>query len=372
MKRKITQKIKEPVRIRSREIANGNTSIYFDIYKEGKRSYHYPKLYLIPELSIVEKERNAETLQIAKTMQAKLIYELQTGNAGVVSKKETKKANFIHYVEKMIEARYEMRNLIKHLINYAGKNIIFSDIDKRFVIGFIEHLKAYRTPFINKKQLNRNTINKIFNLLKTALNKAVRDEIIETNPCTKISVSERPKKQETKIEFLTIDEIKKLIQTDCKKTDLKHAFIFCCLTGLRFSDVKRLKFSDIKIDVDGKKMIEFRQKKTSGLMSLKLSEEALKWMPDCRNKEDNIFRLETHNNTNLQLKKWCVEAGITKKITFHCSRHTAATLNLTLGTPIEVVSKLLGHSKISTTQIYAKVVNEAQRAAVDKQDGVFD
>lgn len=100
----------------------------------------------------------------------------------------------------------------------------------------------------------------------------------------------------------------------------------------------------------------------------------MKWLPDGNNADptERIFKLSKNEIVNPIIAEWVKDAGISKKITFHCSRHTAATLNLSLGTPIAVVSKLMGHSKIATTQIYAKIVDEAQRDAVDKQNGIFE
>ena len=101
--------------------------------------------------------------------------------------------------------------------------------------------------------------------------------------------------------------------------------------------------------------------------------EALKWLPEKTGSDENlIFTLSKNDNSNRKLKNWCASAGIKKKISFHCSRHTAATLNLSLGVAIETVSKLLGHTKISTTQIYAKIIDKNKKDAVRKQDGIFD
>ena len=107
---------------------------------------------------------------------------------------------------------------------------------------------------------------------------------------------------------------------------------------------------------------------------VQVSDEAMKFVPrpDDAQPPDRIFKLSKNEIVNPILSEWVKSAGITKNITFHCARHTAATLNLSLGTPIAVVSKLLGHSKIATTQIYAQIVDEAQRQAVDKQNGIFE
>lgn len=109
-------------------------------------------------------------------------------------------------------------------------------------------------------------------------------------------------------------------------------------------------------------------------MNLQISNEALKWLPDRQANSDDepVFNLPRNDHANDILKSWVGKSGIKKRVTFHCSRHTAATLNLSLGVPVEVVSKLLGHTKISTTQIYAKIIDEARRQAVDKQNGIFD
>lgn len=170
---------------------------------------------------------------------------------------------------------------------------------------------------------------------------------------------------------MTIDELKSLMQTDCKNENIKRAFLFSCLTGLRFSDVSKAKWSDLHKDSENKFQIEYQMQKTKKLHYLSLSNEALKWLPE-KGASDLIFQMPRNDHYNETLANWVKKAGITKKITFHCSRHTNATLNLTLGVPIEVVSKLLGHSKISTTQIYADIINKAKREAVDKQNGIFD
>jgi len=381
-------KIKEPIRLRFKPLANGNTSIYFDIYHEGKRMYEFPKYYLIPETSPIDKIRNNETLRLVKTLQAKRIIELQAGTFGIETKKAKQKANFLLYITTVAQRHFEkthnkrglyynLYSLSFHLEQYKGNNITFGEIDKKFIVGFIDYLRTAKSAIVLKdgttSAIAQNTANKLYHLLKSTLNKAVFDEIIDTNPCIKISDNDKPKPETTKKEYLTKEEVKKLIETNCNNDNLKRAFIFCCLTGIRFSDIRKIKFSDVKTDFLGKN-IEFKQQKTRKPIIIQISNEALKWMPDIEGKPltDYIFTLPKNESANAQLKRWCKSAGITKHITFHCSRHTAATLNITLGTPIEVVSKLLGHNKIATTQIYTKIVDEVQRSAVDKQNNIFD
>lgn len=163
------------------------------------------------------------------------------------------------------------------------------------------------------------------------------------------------------------------METPCKDNMLKRSFLFCCLVGLRYSDVKNLLWSDLREDNNGEIILRLRVIKTKRYEDFPVSKEALKWLPEkTGSDEDLIFTLSKNDNSNRKLKNWCASAGIKKKISFHCSRHTAATLNLSLGVPIETVSKLLGHTKISTTQIYAKIIDKNKKDAVRKQDGIFD
>jgi len=382
-------KAKEPVRIRYKKLANGNQSIYLDIYKDGKRIYEFLKLYIIPERSIFDKESNKNAIDEAKRIKAERTLELLNNPSTLKNKGIGKKVTIFQYIE-IIAGRhlektnnkrglyYNLMSLSRHLEQYNGNKTTLADIDKNYILGFIQYLEtanSYVTNKSNKKiKITDNTRYKLFNLLKSTINKAVNDDLIDVNPCNKIALSEKPKQIESKREYLTIDEVKKLIETDCKNEMVKSAFIFCCLTGLRWSDIKKIKYDNFKRGSDNKIELAFRQQKTKEMTYLQISNEAFKWVPDQvgNNNNDIVYVLPKNDNANNFIKKWSNKAGISKPITFHCSRHTAATLNLSLGTPIEVVSKLLGHTKISTTQIYAKIVSEAKREAVNKQDGIFE
>lgn len=144
--------------------------------------------------------------------------------------------------------------------------------------------------------------------------------------------------------------------------------------GLRYGDVSAITWGELEQGNTGETLLRFKVKKTKRGETLPISDEALKWLPEREDASDDsiIFPLPKNDNANKQLKKWVASAGIKKKVTFHCSRHTAATLNLSLGTPIETVSKLMGHTKIGTTQIYAKIIDDKKKEAVNRQNGIFD
>lgn len=164
--------------------------------------------------------------------------------------------------------------------------------------------------------------------------------------------------------YLTLDEVRKLAVTECEYPQIKAAFLFSCLTGLRRSDVLRLTWGDVHKQGEFTRII-FRQKKTSGQEYLDISPQAAELMGERGLPDEHVFTdIHSPSCTNNTLKLWVAKAGINKTITFHCGRHTFATLMLDIGTDIYTVSKLLGHRDLSTTQIYAKVMDKNKQAAV--------
>lgn len=150
----------------------------------------------------------------------------------------------------------------------------------------------------------------------------------------------------------SIEELKLLINTECKYEIMKQAFLFSCLCGLRISDLRKLKWNDLQKSGD-RIRIEIKMQKTKEPLYLPISDEALKWLP-LRGEaidSDLIFPLTHEGTINKTLQQWAKAAGVTKHISFHTSRHTHATMMLTLGADLYTVSKLLGH-KISQLPKY--------------------
>ena len=172
--------------------------------------------------------------------------------------------------------------------------------------------------------------------------------------------------------YLEIDEVKKLMNTPCNDEQTKMAFLFACFCGLRLSDIKDLKWKDIKSGEDGT-VVSKIQVKTQQSIIVPLSANALEWLPDRGDSkgEDFVFTLPSHFSINRSVKKWARDAEIEKNVTFHLSRHTFATTLLTLGADIYTTSKLMGHKNLRTTQIYAEVVNKKKVEAVNLMDKVF-
>ena len=390
-KKKATPKVKESVKLRFKQLKDGSQSIYFDIYRHGKRVYEFPKLYIVPERTPIDKATNAQTLELANKIKAEKILELANNENGYIANSFRQKANFIDYVRalgenkkkagiKGVEVGY--RGLANHLTTYRGDTLTFKHITKDYCKGFVEYLKTAKNGTYKRGVsgafpsglLSLHTQYAYCRLLSVVLNDAVREQIIPSNPMKGLTRYESLKKPDSDREYLTIDEVRKLVQTPCIKPIVKQAFLFCCFSGLRFSDVKMLKWGDIQTDNEGKKIVRFKQQKTSKEENLQIADDAMKFLPDRGDakESDIIFTLSGNGYTNQALASWVLSAGINKRVTFHVSRHTNATLLLSLGVPIETVSKLLGHTDIKTTQIYAKVIDKNKREAVSKLDGLIE
>ncbi|KAA6348642.1 Tyrosine recombinase XerC [termite gut metagenome] len=395
-------KSKEPIKVRVKKLANGNSSIYLDIYTDGKRTYEFLKLYLVPEKTKSDKTTNANTLQLANAIKAKRIVELQNNEHGFSNTALKSKVKLFDYIQKISEEYFQkllkekqpsingkvkgthqkLNALLRHLKQYAGDKIILKQVDKEYIKGFIAYLKTAKNSLYREyergtncsKYLSQNTQHGYYLDLALCINRAYRDGLISVNPLRQLQPGDIPKKQEGVREYLTIDEVKALVNTECVRSTVKQAFLFACFTGLRFSDVKALTWGDFHTDNEGDTFIQYRQLKTQKQEYLQVSKEAIKFMPERGEASDNekVFLVATNGHINLALKAWVMSAGITKNVTFHVSRHTNATLLLSLGVPIETVSKLLGHSEIKTTQIYAKVIDKNKKEAVNKLNGITD
>ena len=368
-------RVKSPIKLRFKKLSNGNKSIYFAHWDGNKWQYEFLKdMYIVSEKTSADKEANKETLRLAQAIQAKKIVELQNTVHGFSVEKTRSNINVLSYIKKIIDGKKThsskkgYHSLMVILTKYAGKEVTFKDVDVKFCEEFINYIKKAKTK--TGSIIAPNTQRNYFSLLKCILNSAINDGIINNNPTTRLKKNILPKKQETNICYLTANELKQIEATNgiCKK--VKQAFLFSCYTGLRFSDIKNLRWENVTTRDDGKMYIDYRQQKTGKVETLPLAQKAVELLPDKGTEKltDNVFNFGNNVYSNTELKLLSALSGINKKITFHVARHTYATLLLTLEVPIETVSKNLGHSDIHTTQIYAKVMAQKQRAAVDLLD----
>ena len=368
------------VHLRQRkQTKGGSISLFLEIYKgttitpEGKvknlRDYEYLNLYLIDKPKTpIDKQHNKDTLQLAESIKAKRELEIKNGLYGFANEFK-QSTNFVDFYTDLMEKRKDSEgnygnwdSSLKHFKRFAGNKVSFREIDHTFCENFRDYLKNTAKKR-SGQPLSSSSVSSYFNKFRACLKEAVKKKIILSNPAIDVT---NPKAIESKREYLTLDELKAIVKAECRYDVLKRAFLFSCLTGLRWSDIHNLKWSEVQNTKEGWR-ITFHQQKTKGLQYLDVSQQARAYLGEQGNPDDRVFTgLKYSSYMNVELSKWVMRAGIKKDITFHCARHTFAVLQLTLGTEIYTLSKLLGHSELKTTQIYAKIIDEKKREAVNK------
>ena len=243
-----------------------------------------------------------------------------------------------------------------------GKPIPFRKIN----VKLLEDLKLFMLTAPqggNKKgTLSQNSAATYFSIVKAGLHRTFIDEYLTVDIAAKVKgIPELKVKRET----LTLEEAELLAQTPCENEVLKRAFFFAILTGIRLCDIHELTWGEIQKTSTGWR-VDFTQRKTHVVDYLPINEQAYSLCGEPGEHDQQIFAGLTGSSwISRPLKKWIAASGIKKHITFHCSRHTFATLQLENGTDIFVVKGMLGHTNVKTTQIYAHIVDKSKRNAAE-------
>jgi len=241
-------------------------------------------------------------------------------------------------------------------IKYRKPDIYLKHINYRFTLGFESYLRSM-------DGLHNNGVMKHMERFKKVMRLAENLDWIEKNPTKRFKL----RFDKVDMVYLSINELENLRTKELSNPTLRinrDIFIFACYTGLAYADVRALERNNMQIGVDGKKWIYTRRSKTNTPVRIPLletAEEIIDRYEDHPKAIANGRLLPVYSNqkTNEYLKKLASKAKISKKLSFHAARHTfATTVTLSNGVPIETVSKLLGHTKIATTQIYARVLNK--------------
>lgn len=374
-------KIKDSVKLRQRKRANGTVSLYIDIYCNGKRKYEYLKLYLVPEDTKEAKVHNRETMDLANSILAQRIVETRSKRFGFGDETagDTRFYDFLDSImaRKSGTTRTSWENCRSHLMRYEpDMSIPMKRIDEKWVRGFRDYLDRDacqwdidgRKRKVSPSPISQGTKALMFQKLCCALNEAMRAGIISKNPSANV---ERFREPESDREFLTIEELKKLIQTPPPDKEVGRAFLFSCLTGLRWSDIAELTWGEVQRMGESTRLV-FRQKKTGNLEYLDINAQAEKLMGDRGEDDALVFPdLTVVQTARINVTAWVKAAGINKHITFHCGRHTFAVMMLELGTDLYTLSKLMGHRSIESTQVYAKILDKTKQAAVARIPDIF-
>jgi len=233
-------------------------------------------------------------------------------------------------------------------------DIYLSELSYKFIIDFERFLRG-------QKFMKNNTVMKHIERLRKMVSLAYKMEWLDKDPFIKFEAKYEKKERTflTKEELLGIEEKRFSI---ARLQLIKDLFVFSCYTGLSYGDVMNLTSNNLCMGIDSKQWIYAQREKTSIPVKIPLLSKALSIIkkyethPNTINKQ-TLFPTISNQKLNSYLKEIADVCSIHKNLTFHIARHTfATTVTLSNGVPIETVSKLLGHSKITTTQIYAKVI----------------
>ena len=385
-KKKKEIKVKEPVRIREKVLGDGTISLYLDMYHKGNRKKEGLKLYLIPETSPTAKQQNKNTRRLAEQIKAQRILDIQKDGLVDWEKLKKSRTTLVSWLEDFVtcEAQLSPSGVVskrnakvrveEYLASIGKPDLRLSEVDREFCRGFVTFLRTCKSHR-GKETISETTARLLMYRIAAAMDKAVVEGLIPNNPFRALDAKEKPKIRASRREFLTVEELKVLINTPCRFDIVKRAFLFSCFTGLRYSDMKSLLWSEVHTAADGKTLyIEHRQVKTKKTVTIPLSEEALRWIPKQVDGIDRVFHeLKVSTSTvEMVLKEWMKDCKIDKHITYHCSRHTAATLAISAGAELYSVSKILGHRNLVSTQVYAKVNLDKKIETVNLTNGVFD
>lgn len=254
---------------------------------------------------------------------------------------------------------------IKQFINYKYKvdDIYLSELSYSFATDYEFYLKTVQ-------QCSHNTSVKYIKNLKAVINFAMTQEWIENNPLNRYkSKLERIEKEYLNETELNAIESKKF--SNNRLEEIRDIFVFCCYTGLSYSDVEKLSSQNIVIGINGQTQINIRRTKTDVTAKIPLLDKAKAIIQKYSKHQECLYYnkllpVKSNQKHNAYLKEIADICNLTKKLTTHIARHTFATLMLTKGASIETVSSMLGHTNIKTTQIYGKIIAEKVTIEMEK------
>jgi site-specific recombinase XerD len=341
------------------KIRENRGKLYLDIYHKGTRKWESLGLTTTPD-----PKQNKEVLRLAEIIRSKRETQLVAGEYDLLDPVKGKTTLYA-YMEKLAQTKthkHPLRNTLQRLGDYPGGKIIkLSEVTS----AWIERFKDY---LMHHKKFNHTTAANYLKGLKQTMNKAVAENIIPRNPASHISGI---KPEEPDRVFLNREEVASFSKTPTTsplETEIKKAFVFSCLTGIRISDIQTLKREDIDHYINKTTLIK-RQKKTGTKIYNPIPDSAWQIIESspAQNPADYVFpNLASSKNRHFkQLAKIGERSGITKHISWHVARRTFAVMALENGADIYTVSKLLGHSNINTTIVYLKMTDTMSRKAID-------
>lgn len=340
----------EIVHIRRKKLQKGYC-LYLDYVSpiDGKRHKRYLNLHINER----DKANTLKTMALANKYKQELETELLFPNERL--------PRFIEYARSINENEYspssqQNRHSMIRIVESFDPEVSVGGVNRIWMSKFIK--------FMLDKGTSPISISTRVYFVKGVLRHAYKDDLIFRIPDFSDLV---PKVVLKPRNFLTLDEIKRLSEVSTCFEIYKNAFLFCCFTGLRWSDMLRLQYADIR---DG--VISITMQKTKRFVQIPLTENAKAFLPPHKRSPFVFGEINKHSAfMNRLLKRLCREAKIYKKISFHCARHTFAVISLESCGNLYTVSQLLGHTTVRATQVYAKCLLSDKIKALNAVPTIF-
>ncbi len=353
------------VKLRKINNADGTTSLMLDIWHNGKRQREFlTQLKLSKPLSQLDRQHNKERLKLAEQIRNKREQQIQSDDYEVTPEFR-KGVDFLEYFQKFL-SKYNKKDkrvilacynrFKEYVIEENIKDLTTKNVSPKIVIEF---------KYFLEDNLNGETPANYFKKFKKVLASGVKEKILSTD----VSALLASKDKELSIkrnsglskEILSFEEIQILARIEAGNENVKKAFLFCCLTGLRFCDITQLKWKNIQ-----KGVLKINQQKTKVDVTINLNQSALSLIGKKDKADDLVFDLPSHTACNKILKTWCKNADIDKHITWHCARHSFGTALVFYGSDVKNASSLLGHSSLAYTDRYVREANKLKEDAVNR------
>jgi integrase/recombinase XerD len=343
------------VKLRTRKNPGGTTSFFLDINHQGVR-----KIEFLPELRLSNRKEDRsldkEKKMLAEQMRLDRERQLMTGATGIspIAKKTEVVAWMDKYISKYTQKDKRnmegVRNRFAAFLKEEGKTgLIFQNLTKLLVEDFQTYLMKHGTGEGSSSYFAR---------FKKMMKRAYGEEYLIKNFAAEVQTKHGTAKKK---DALTLEEIKQLEKTPTlSEFDVKRAFMFCLVTGLRWVDCENLTWGNIKGNT-----MDLYQSKTKKDLTVPLV-KALEFLGEPGKPDQKVFNLPSRNGANKTLKAWVKRAGITKKITWHNARHSAGTIMASQKVDILTIMYMLGHTSLKHTQRYVEASKELKQDAASK------
>lgn len=352
-----------------KSLRNGRLSLYLDYCFNGKRQRQYLGIILDSPTDKHTRATNRAKLQLAQVLRSqkeieylKERYPFRTTEMPFTLPQTTGNSiDFFSFAEEYLAQYHQkdirlVRGVFTQLRKFHTGVLLLNNITPRFCHSFLDYLQ---------RNLNGNSPVNYFKKFKMCLNACVESGLILQNPANGIRL---PQYNDVTKEILSEKELTQLALTPCRNSEVKRAFLFSCMSGLRWCDVKLLCYRNIDF---AQKRLTLIQKKVAGhsshsVLHLNLNASALYLLKvQSGSSEERVFHLPSHSYCLRMLNEWTRKAGIRKHISFHCARHTFITNLMASGANIKTAASLAGHSSTRHTEKYIHIIDTQKQQAVD-------